>query len=164
MPRYDEERLVRLLRMLRAAPREWIRRAQRIPIELGGRPSATLTARDVEELGRRLERDPSFRLQFDADPVAAVGEAGMHELGGRLRREIQELVALAERVARDEAYPADLAAPLLQVLGLPTEAPAELADVQAHTFGERPLEERLLLLLLTSRAVAEELRAAARGA
>jgi hypothetical protein len=141
MPRYDEERLVGLLRLLRAAPREWIRRAQRIPVELGGRPSATLTARDVEELGRRLERDPSFRQQFDADPVAAAGQAGLHELGGRLRREIQELVALAER-----------------------GAPAQLADVQAHTFGERPLEERLLLLLLTSRAVAEELRAAARRA
>jgi hypothetical protein len=132
MPHYDEERLARLLRMLRAAPREWIRRAQQIPV-----------ARDVEELGRRLERDPSFRQQFDADPVAAATEAGMHELGGRLRREIRELVARAERVG---------------------EVPAELADVQAHTFAERPLEERLRHLLLTSRAVAEELRAAARRA
>jgi hypothetical protein len=164
MPRYDEERLARLLRLLRAAPREWIRRAQRIPVELGGRPGATLTARDVEELERRLERDPSFRRQFDADPVAAASEAGMHELGLPLEREIQQLVALAERVARDDAHRADLAAPLLQLLGLPTEAPAQPADVEAHTFGERPLEERLLFLLLTSKAVAEELRAAARRA
>jgi hypothetical protein len=182
MPRYDEERLGRLLRLLRAVPREWIRRAQRIPAELGGGgPRTTLTARDVEELGRRLERDPSFRREFDADPIAAVEATAMHGLGLRLRRDIDELVTLAERVARDEVYRADLAAdplaalaaaglpggsaePLLQVLALTTEAPAELVEVQAHSFGTRPLEERLLLLLLTSRAVAEELRAAARRA
>jgi hypothetical protein len=181
MPRYDEERLVSLLRLLRAAPREWIRRAQRIPAELGGRPGRTLTARDVEELGRRLERDPSFRQQFDADPVAAVNAAAMHELGLRLQRDIQELVTLAERVARDDAYRADLAAdplgvlvaagmpaesaePLLQALALPTEVPALLPDVEAHVRGERPLDERLLLLLLSSKTVVEELRAAARRA
>jgi hypothetical protein len=181
MPRYDEERLVLLLRLLRAAPREWIRRAQRIPAELGGRPSRTLTARDVEELGRKLERDPSFRQQFDADPVAAVEAAAMHELGLRLQRDIQDLVALAERVARDDAYRAELAAdplevlataglpagsaePLLQVLALPTEVAALLSDVEAHVLGKRPLEERLLDLLLTSRAVVEELRVAARRA
>jgi hypothetical protein len=135
----------------------------------------------VEELGRRLERDLSFRQQFDADPVAAAEGAGLHELGVRLQQEIQELVALAERVARDDAYRADLGAdplavlaaaglpvgsaePLLQMLALTTEAPAQLVEVQAHSFGKRPLEERLLLLLLTSRAVAEELRAAARRA
>jgi hypothetical protein len=181
IPHYDEKRLVRLLRLLRAAPREWIRRAQRIPAELGDRPRRTLTARDVEELGRRLERDPSFRQQFDANPVAAVEAAAMYELGLRLQRDIQELVALAERVARDDAYRADLAQdplavltaaglpvgsaePLLQVLVLQTEAPALLPDVEAHVLGERPPEERLLLLLLTSRAVVEELRAAARRA
>jgi len=180
IPHYNEERLVRLLRLLRAAPLEWIRRAQRIPAELGGR-RRTLTARDVEELGRRLERDPSFRQQFDANPVAAVEAAAMYELGLRLQRDIQELVALAERVARDDAYRADLAEdplavlaaaglpvgsaePLLQVLVLPTEVPALLPDVEAHVLGERAPEERLLLLLLTSRAVVEELRAAARRA
>jgi hypothetical protein len=135
----------------------------------------------VEELGRQLERDPSFRQQFDADPVAAVEAAAMHELGLRLRRDIDELVTLAERVTRDEAYRADLAAdplavlaaaglpggsaePLLQVLALPTELPALLPDVEAHVLGKRPLDEGLLLLLLTSRAVVEELRAVTRQA
>jgi hypothetical protein len=181
IPRYDEERLVRLLRLLRAAPREWIRQAQRIPAELGGRPRRTLTARDVEELERRLERDPSFRQQFDADPVAAVEAAAMHELGLRLQRDIQGLVTLAERVARDHAYRADLAAdplgvlavaglpvgsaePVLHALALPTEVSAQLPDVEAHVLGERSPEERLLLLLLTSRTVVEELRVAARRA
>ena len=80
MPHYDEGRLARLLRLLRAAPQEWIRRAQRIPFR-----SMTLTDRDLEELGRKLERDPSFRQQFDADPAAAAEAAGMHELSMRLR-------------------------------------------------------------------------------
>src|SRR6266542_2711748 len=107
MPRYDEARLVRLLRLLRAPPLEWIRRAQRIPLEIGLRrervaEATTLTDRDLTELGRRLERDPSFRQQFDVDPVAATEAAGMPELGSRLQREIRELVALAERVASDE--------------------------------------------------------------
>jgi hypothetical protein len=186
MPRFDEQRLMHLLRLLREAPREWVRRAQRIPSELGIRPprvgeATTLTARDVEELGRKLERDPSFRHQFDADPVAAAQAAGMQQLGLRLQRDIQELVTLAERVARDDAYRAALAAeplavlatagvplgnaePLLEVLELTSEVSAQLADVEAHVLRERPLEERLLLLLLTSRAVSDELRAAARRA
>jgi len=41
---------------------------------------------------------------------------------------------------------------------------AQLPDVEAHVLGERPLEERLLLLLLTNRTVVEELRTAARRA
>jgi hypothetical protein len=156
MPPYDEDRLVRLLRLLRAVPREWVRRAQRIPAQ-----ATTLTERDVDELGRKLERDPSFRQQFDADPVAAVSAAGMRELGLRLEREIRQLVALAERVAGDTASRAEsVADPIaeLAAAGLPVAA----ADVEAHVLGERPLEERLLRLLLTSRAVADQLRAAAR--
>src|SRR5439155_4493610 len=96
MPHYDEARLVRLLRLLRAAPVEWVRRAQRIPLR-----SAPLTDRDLEELGRRLEQDASFRREFDVDPVAAAKAAGMGELGARLEYEIGELIALAGRVARD---------------------------------------------------------------
>src|SRR5207253_1791692 len=80
MPHYDEGRLARLLRLLRAAPQEWIRTAQRIPFR-----TMTLTDRDLEELGRKLERDPSFRKRFDADPAAAAEAAGMQERG-RLRR------------------------------------------------------------------------------
>src|SRR5256886_4884587 len=50
--------------------------------------SAPLTDRDVEELGRRLEQDASFRRKFDVDPVAAAKAAGMRELGARLEYEI----------------------------------------------------------------------------
>ena len=186
MPRYDEARLVRLLRLLRAPPLEWIRRAQRIPLEMGLRrervaEATTLTDRDLTELGRRLERDPSFRQQFDVDPVAATEAAGMPELGSRLQREISELIALAERVASDDAYRAELVAdpltalgaagvpagsaePLLQMLAVSPEVLAKLPEVEAHLLGERSRNERLLLLLLTSTAVADELRAAARRA
>src|SRR2546426_5238169 len=166
MPNYDDGRLVRLLRLLPAPPPEWVRRAQRIPLG-----SATLTDRDLEELGRKLERDPSFRRQFDADPVAAAEAAGLHELGLRLQQELRELLALAERVASDDTRRAELVAalgaesmpvasaePLLQMLAVPTKPP----EVEAHVLGKRRLEERVLLLLLTSTAVADELRAAAR--
>ena len=171
MPWYDEDRLVRLLRLLRVVPEEWIRRAQRIPSEL-----PALTDRDLEDLGRRLERDPSFRQQFDVDPVAAADAAGLHELGSRLQRELRELVALAERVANDERYQAELAAdpiaalgvptgsaePLLQLLGARPEVLAKLPEVEAHLLGQQVLRERLLILLLTSKSVADELGAAAR--
>jgi hypothetical protein len=156
MPHYDEERLVRLLRLLRAVPREWVRRAQRIPAQ-----AMTLTERDVDELGRKLEREPSFRRQFDADPVAAVSAAGMRELGLRLEREIRELVVLAERLAGDSALRAELVADPIAALGA-GGLPLAAADVEAHVLGKRPLEERLLLLLLTSSAVVDQLRAAAR--
>ena len=69
-----------------------------VAIPLG---SAPLTDRDVEELGRKLEQDASFRRKFDVDPVAAAKAAGMRELGARLEYEIGELIALAGRVARD---------------------------------------------------------------
>jgi hypothetical protein len=107
MPHYDEARLVRLLRLLRAPPVEWVRRAQRIPLG-----SASLTDRDLAELARRLEGDPAFRSQFDADPVGAVRAAGMQELGARLQYEIGELVALAERVAGDAGRRQELVATL----------------------------------------------------
>ena len=176
MPHYDEGRLARLPRLLRAAPQEWIRTAQRIPFR-----TMTLTDRDLEELGRKLERDPSFRKRFDADPAAAAEAAGMQELAARLRQEIRELVALAERVATDGAYRAELAAEpiaaleavgvpagsaesLLPLLAVPAEVLEEVPDVVAHGLGERALEERLLILLLTSAAVSDELRTAARRA
>ena len=176
MPRYDEGRLVRLLRLLRAVPEEWIRRAQRIPLERA--PETALRDRDVRELGRKLEREPSFRQQFDADPVAAAEAAGLHELSMRLQREIRELVAFAERVANDEAYRVELAAdpiaalgaagfsagsaePLLQVLGAPTDVLAKLPEVEAHALGGQAVRERLLLFLLASKTFADEIRAIA---
>ena len=159
MPHYDEARLVRLLRLLRAAPVEWVRRAQRIPLG-----SAPLTDRDLEELGRRLEQDASFRREFDVDPVAAAKAAGMGELGARLEYEIGELIALAGRVARD----ANRRDELVGALGDPAAALVVLsvpgAEVEAHALEARPLEERALLLALSSAAVADELRAAVRRA
>jgi hypothetical protein len=167
MPRYDEGRLVRLLRFLRIPPLEWVRRAQRIPLT-----SALLSDRDLAELGRRLEADPSFRRDFDADPVAAADAAGMREIGLRLRRELRELVALAERVAGDEVRRAELVAalgdksapvagakPMLELLAVGSTP----ADVEAHGVEKPGAAESLLLLLLTSPSVADELRAAVRN-
>lgn len=157
MPHYDEARLVRLLRLLRAAPGEWVRRAQRIPLR-----TVTLTDRDVEELGAKLERDESFRRAFDSDPVAAVQTAGMTELASRLEYEIGELVALAGQVARDASRGYELDAALSAEETEP-ESVLELlsgSEVVAHFAQPRPLEERALLLALTSATVADELRAA----
>jgi hypothetical protein len=156
MPHYDEARLVRLLRLLRAAPGEWVRRAQRIPLR-----TVTLTDRDVEELGAKLERDESFRRAFDSDPVAAVQAAGMAELASRLEYEIGELVALAGRVARDASRGYELDTALSA--GTEPESVLQLlsgSEVEAHALQPRPPEERALLLALTSAAVADELRAA----
>jgi hypothetical protein len=156
MPYYDEARLARLLRLLRAAPGEWVRRAQRIPLR-----TVTLTDRDVEELGAKLERDESFRRAFDSDPVAAVQAAGMGELASRLAYEIGELVALAGQVARDASrgYELDTA---LSAGETKPEAVLQLisgSEVEAHALQPGPLEERALLLALTSAAVVDELRA-----
>jgi hypothetical protein len=156
MPHYDEARLARLLRLLRAAPGEWVRRAQRIPLR-----TVTLTDRDVEELGAKLDRDESFRRAFDSDPVAAVQAAGMGELASRLAYEIGELVALAGQVARDASrgYELDTA---LSAGETEREAVLQLisgSEVEAHALRPGPLEERALLLALTSAAVTDELRA-----
>ena len=166
MPHCDEARLVRLLRLLRVPPLEWVRRAQRIPLTSG-----TLTDRDVEELGRKLERDPSFHRDFDADPVAAAEAAGLYKMGLRLRQELRALVALAEQIASDEARRIELIAALggqsepvasaepireLLAVGAP--------DFEAHGLNTPRPEERLQLLLLTSTAAADELRAAVRRA
>jgi hypothetical protein len=154
MPHYDEARLGRLLRLLRAAPIEWVRRAQRIP--LGSEP---LTARDLDVLALKLEGDPSFRRGFDADPIAAVRAAGMSELGSRLEYEIGELVALAERVARDADRREELVAALEAESGASVLALLSVSEVEAHAIAPQ-LEERALLLALTSAAVADGIRAA----
>jgi putative modified peptide len=182
---YGDARLLHLLRLLRPAPQGWITKAQRIPLDMSFRDSATeakgLTDRDLVELGRKLEIDPMFRQRFDADPVAAVAAAGMHELALRLEREMRELVALAERIANDDVYraefdmdpvtalvavgmPAATAEPLLQALAVPDEVLAKLPDVAAHQYEELPVKARLLMLLLGRPAVAEKIRAATRGA
>jgi len=141
----------------------------------------TLTDRDLAELGQKLEIDPMFRQLFDADPVAAVEAAGMHELALRLDRELRELVALAERIANDDVYcaeldtdpvtalvatdmPTETAEPLLRALAVPDEVLAKLPDVVAHQYEELPFRARLLILLLGSPAVANKIRAATCGA
>jgi hypothetical protein len=158
MPLYDEARLVRLLRLLRVPPPEWVRRAQRIPLR-----SAPLTDDDLRALAGKLEADRSFRAEFDADPVAAVRDSGMSDLGSRLEYEIGELVALAERVARDDGRREELAAALAAgETGEPVLQLLTASEVEAHGHQPRPLEDRALLLALSSAAVAEELRAALR--
>ena len=103
----------------------------------------------------------------------------MHELAVGLEREIRELVALAERIANDDVYRAELdadpvtalvaaglpaatAEPLLRALAVPDEVLAKLPDVVAHQSEELPLRARLLILLLGRPAVAEKIHA--RGA
>jgi hypothetical protein len=157
MPHYDEARLGRLLRLLRAAPVEWVRRAQRIPLR-----SVTLTDRDVEELAAKLERDDSFRRAFDGDPVAAVRAAGMGELASRLEYELGELVTLAGQVARDATRGYELVTALSAEETEPESVLLLLSgsEVEAHALQPRPPEVQMLLLALTSAAVADELRAA----
>ena len=173
---YADERLARLLRLLRPAPQGSVMKAQRIPLDM-----SVLTDRDLGELGRKLKIDPLFRQRFDADPVAAAEAAGMRGLAVGLEREMRELVALAERIANDDVYRAELAAdpvaalvaagmpaataePLLQALAVPDEVLAKLPEVVAHQYEQLPLKARLLILLLGSTAVAEKIRSATRGA
>jgi hypothetical protein len=156
MLHYDEARIVRLLRLLRAAPVEWVRRAQRIPLR-----SAPLSEEELDLLGRRLERDPVFHRAFDTDPIAAVRSAGMSDLGSRLEYEIGELIVLAERVARDAERREELVAALT---GERTSAESlyeliYVSDVEAHMLQPRSLEQQALLLALSSTAVSDELRA-----
>jgi putative modified peptide len=179
---YGDERLARLLRLLRPAPTAWVTKAQRIPLDMsfGDQPvvdERSLTDGDLAKLGRELEIDPVFRRRFDADPVAAAEAAGMVELAVGLEWEMRELVALAERIANDDVYRAELdtdpvaalvaagipaatAEPLLQALAVPHEVLAKLPEVVAHQHDEQPLRVRLLILLLGSTAVAEKLRGA----
>jgi hypothetical protein len=173
---YTDERLARLLRLVRPVPQGWVTKAQRIALEM-----SVLTGRDLETLRRELEIDPMFRQRFDADPVVAAEAAGMRELALGLKREMRELIALAERIANDDAYRAELekdpvatlvaagmpaatAEPLLQAFAVPDEVLAKLPEVVAHQYEQLPLKARLLIVLLRSTAVAEKLRSATRGA
>jgi hypothetical protein len=152
---YDEERLGRLLALLRAAPRAWVERAKRIPF--------AITDADVAELARRLEADPTFRKSFDTDPVAAAEAAGMLKLAAGLKRELEELVALTERIKAGEdprvaltgaGFPAEAAEPLLQAL----EIPGIELEVVAHVRTDETLRTRLVRLLLSSEAAIRRMR------
>jgi len=183
---YGDDRLARLLRLLRPAPQDWVTKAQRTLLNMITRDQREaaergLTDGHLAELGRKLEIDLNFRQRFDVDPVAAAEAAGMHKLALGLEREMRELIALAERIARDDVYRGDLhtdpvaalvsagmsaatAEPLLQALGAPEEVLAKLPEVVAHRYEEPPRKARMLILLLGSTAVAEKIRSAARGA
>ena len=182
---YGDERLARLLRLLRPAPRDWITKAQRIffDVSIPGQVRAAetrLTDRDLAELSHALD-DPLFRRRFDADPIAAAQAAGLHELALRLASEMRELVALAERIAIDDVYraeldadpvaalvaagmPATIAEPLLQALAVPDDVLAKLPEVVAHEHEQLPLKARLIVTLLGSTAVVETIRSPARRA
>jgi putative modified peptide len=142
---------------------------------------SVLTDRDLAELGRKLESDSAFRLRFDSDPVAAAEETGMRELASRLKREMRDLVVLAERIANDDVFrseldadpvaalvaagmPAGTAEPFLQALAVRDEVLAKLPDVVAHQFEQVPRKARLLILLLGTTAVVENIRATRTGA
>lgn len=184
--RYDDERLARLLRILRPAPCGWVAKAKRIPGNqmVGGswaQARKPLTDRDVTKLRRALDADPKFRRRFDVDPVAAAEEAGMPDVAVGLDQELRELISLAERVAGDDAFRAELEADpvavlaaagvveevaeqLLDVLDVSEDVLAKLPEVVAHGHGPVPCKEQLVTFLLESTAVTETIRAAIRGA
>jgi putative modified peptide len=172
---YGDERLPRLLRLLRPAPLYWITRAQQIVFE-----ASVLTDRQVAKLGRKLESDAVFRARFDADPIAAAEALGMRDLARGLEREIRGLIALAERIAKDDAYraameadpvaalraqglPAAAAEPLSRALGVKDEAVANMPEVVAHKHEPLPRTARLLILLVGSTAVVERIRSGSRS-
>ena len=185
MTLYGDERLARLLRLLRPAPQAWVESAKRIFLDhrVSDTPAPArklLTNGDFARLRQALEADPVFRMRFDADPAAAAEDAGMPDIAAGLQQEIRELVALAERVAYDDVFRVKLEADPIATLdaaGMPEAAAeqllsalvpdqglARMSEVVAHHQGELPLKAHLVLLLLGSTAVTEKIHAAARGA
>lgn len=184
--RYSQERIVRLLRLLQPAPREWVARAQRSIAEMLVRDSTPSTDRrlsdsDLVTLTRALERDASFRREFDNDPVAATTAAGWPEIARGLEREIHGLIALAERIAADEVsrvgldadlvaslkawdVPADAAEAVLRAMSMPEDLLGRLPEVVAHGHEQAVTRTRLLILLLGTTAVSDTLRSIARRA
>ena len=179
---YSDERLARLLRLLRAVPESWVANAQlllRDMIERDRSGELRLRDGDVAMLERKLQGDPAFRERFAADPIAAAEAAGMSEISVALERELRELVALAERIAYDEAYRAELATdpvatlsasgmpataaePLLRMLAWSDDLLANVPEVVAHKDEPRQSTSRLLILLLGSTTVTRRIRSIAR--
>lgn len=176
---HTDERLGRLLRLLRPAPQAWVARAKRLgerlteESRLGG--VGRLTDADLKWLSEEMERDPDFRRRFDADPVAATKAAGRHELALGLERELGDLVALAERIATDEAYrfklradpvgaiaetglPEATAEQIVRSLALSDDVLDRLPEVVAHAQERLSLRERALIVLLGRPAVVQKLR------
>ena len=105
----------------------------------------------------------------------------MPDVAVGLEQEIRELVALAERVAYDDAFRTNLEADpvaaldaagmpeaaaeqLLDALDVPDEVRARMSEVVAHYQQELPLKAHLLILLLGNTSVTERMRTAPRDA
>ena len=105
----------------------------------------------------------------------------MPDVAVGLEQEIRELVALAERVAYDDAFrdqsgggpsgaldaagmPEAAAEQLLDALDVPDEVRASMSEVVAHHQQELPLKAHLLILLLRNTSVTERMRTAPRDA
>jgi hypothetical protein len=177
---YSQERLARLLRLLRPAPPAWIGRTQRTLLEMlthdrSADVGSGLTEAELTDLARALELDPLFRRSFDEDPVAAAEAAGWPTLARNIERDIAQLVAVAERITTDASYreelledplvrleksgmPALAGEQLLQSLGGPDDVLARLPEVVAHRQDDASTHSRLLILILGSAAVGAMLR------
>ena len=105
----------------------------------------------------------------------------MPDVAVGLEQEIRELVALAERVAYDDAFRTNLEADpvaaldaagmpeaaaeqLLDALDVRDEVRARMSEVVAHYQQELPLKAHLLILLLENTSVTERMRTAPRDA
>ena len=66
MTAFNEERLARLIRVLRPAPEAWVRAAQQLPFARG----------EVDEIVARAEADAAFRQRLIADLEAALEAEG----------------------------------------------------------------------------------------
>ena len=160
-------------------------RAKRIFVErtvrIAPAPTGTpLTDNELATLRRALELDPLFRRRFDADPVAAAEAAGMRDVAAGLEHELRELVAFAERIARDSDLRAELetdpvaalaaagfpdaaTGSLLIVLDIQGEAQAMLPEVVAHHHQQPPPRGQVLIILLGSTAVTDKIQSALRN-
>jgi len=75
---YDEERLGTLLRLLRPAPRGWVRTAQELPF----------ARRTLDEIVAQAEADAAFRAALVVDLERALAQAG-YEPDSRLVDELR---------------------------------------------------------------------------
>ncbi len=164
----------------------WVTKAKRIFVDLAMRETSArtetpLTDNELARLRHVLDVDPLFRRRFDADPVAAAEVAGMYDLAAALEQEVHELVALAERVARDSVLRAELSrdpvatlvaagfpeaagTKLLTALDRQAEADALVPEVVAHHHQSPPLRSQLLIVLLGSTSVTDKIHGALRDA
>jgi hypothetical protein len=76
---YDEERLGVLLRLLRPAPRGWVRAAQELPV----------ARRTFDQIVARAEADRAFRAALIADLEQALAAEGF-EPDTRILNELRE--------------------------------------------------------------------------